>query len=476
MVGYSPIMAQEGNRRVFFAWQSDTKSEFNKNLIWDALNQACKTLSDEAELGPDREDIRADRDTQGVAGSGDIHRIIFDKLERTDLALFDLTAVARTDGGKPIPNPNVMLELGFATRAIGESRIALVANSAAKHHGDLPFDLRNRRIIFYKCTHTDHVVDAKQSLTTALTDALRQMSLAMPARAIEEPTVLTALREGRQGSRDAARREARRLANEVVAQGPGRKLLNQAELVESLKVADPYLSALLAMVDVCLAMEQFDVLVDIVEWALEALVKASTPEVGSGTLNERWVDYERTLTREFFLGCVSICVRHRAWEPLRRILLHKFEYSTPTNEHRASPLQRIWLYPSYVRSNVSPYLEVMKSRDVPAGQVRPTFEELRDAEMLVALFDESEIGDRQKGAVGPWLPFLVLTGMGLTSPIEKAATSTKTVRDLMSLMNRDWQSLNTAYAQLKARLITAFNWSTWSYRAEHAWPKEIARE
>jgi hypothetical protein len=161
-------MAQEGNRKIFFAWQSDTKSEFNKDLVWKALIAACASLNDEPELGPEREGIVADRDTKGVAGSGDIHRIIFDKLDRTDLALFDLTAIAKSDGGKSIPNPNVMLELGYATKSIGESRIVLVANQGAKFHGDLPFDLRNRRVIFYRCSRSEQVPESIAQLTAQL--------------------------------------------------------------------------------------------------------------------------------------------------------------------------------------------------------------------------------------------------------------------------------------------------------------------
>ena len=239
-------MAQPGHRKVFFAWQSDTRAEFNKDLIWDALQTACKELSDDAELGPEREQLGADRDTQGVAGSGDVHQIIFEKLAKTDLAIFDLSAVAKTDGGKAVPNPNVMLELGFATRAITEARIALIANEAVKYDGPLPFDLRNRRTIFYRCSKTEHVAEAKAKLVETLRDALRDMSLAMPEPELAEMAAIRAVREGRPDSRSLARAESARLTDGMLSCLPDKRLLDLEQVKEVLRKAQDYVTELVA--------------------------------------------------------------------------------------------------------------------------------------------------------------------------------------------------------------------------------------
>ncbi len=47
--------------------------------------------------------------------------------------------------GKAMPNPNVLLELGYAAAKLGWDRLVLVMNTNYGHPEELPFDLRNRR-------------------------------------------------------------------------------------------------------------------------------------------------------------------------------------------------------------------------------------------------------------------------------------------------------------------------------------------
>lgn len=59
----------------------------------------------------------------------------------------DLTFCGNRVGGGPIPNPNVLIEYGYALKVLGESRVVAVMNTA---HGqasrdNMPFDLLNRR-------------------------------------------------------------------------------------------------------------------------------------------------------------------------------------------------------------------------------------------------------------------------------------------------------------------------------------------
>ena len=46
---------------------------------------------------------------------------------------------------QPPPNPNVMLEYGYALDALGNQRLIGVFNKAFGKPDDLPFDLRHRR-------------------------------------------------------------------------------------------------------------------------------------------------------------------------------------------------------------------------------------------------------------------------------------------------------------------------------------------
>jgi len=132
---------------VFYAWQSDSPSRGNRNLIEKSLDAALKNLgrSGSIEASP-----RLDKDTQGVPGIPEIANTILDKIRSADAFVADVSFVASLEdaGGaiaKRIPNPNVMIELGYALSELGWERIVLVLNTATGSPDDLPFDLKNRR-------------------------------------------------------------------------------------------------------------------------------------------------------------------------------------------------------------------------------------------------------------------------------------------------------------------------------------------
>jgi hypothetical protein len=75
---------------------------------------------------------------------------------------------------KPAPNPNVLLELGYAIKALGWERIVLVMNTEFGEPTVLPFDLRSRRITTYKVAEdADEKAPARNSLKKTLVAALK---------------------------------------------------------------------------------------------------------------------------------------------------------------------------------------------------------------------------------------------------------------------------------------------------------------
>lgn len=59
----------------------------------------------------------------------------------------DVTPIGIADSGKHIANPNVLIELGYAKKALSDRRVITVWNTAftSSRPEDLPFDLRGRR-------------------------------------------------------------------------------------------------------------------------------------------------------------------------------------------------------------------------------------------------------------------------------------------------------------------------------------------
>jgi DNA-binding MarR family transcriptional regulator len=158
-------------KHVFYSWQRDLPNATNRGLIEDALDAALADLkkSDPAAAV----DAAPDRDTQGVPGSPDIVSTIFEKIDAAAVFVADVSIVSHRDAERPSPNPNVLVEWGYAMRALGPSRIISVFNTHFGAVETLPFDLRGRRVLTYECDpDVPERAGARRKLTSALKDAI----------------------------------------------------------------------------------------------------------------------------------------------------------------------------------------------------------------------------------------------------------------------------------------------------------------
>jgi hypothetical protein len=144
--------------KVFWSWQSDREPKLHHYFVRDALKEACKLIAVDPEYS-EAARPEVDHDTKNVAGTPDITATILEKIAAANVFVADMTPVGITDPAtlqpnmsaekrsepKYLQNPNVMSELGYAERALSQSRIILVANEA--HYPGpvaLPFDWRHR--------------------------------------------------------------------------------------------------------------------------------------------------------------------------------------------------------------------------------------------------------------------------------------------------------------------------------------------
>jgi hypothetical protein len=127
---------------VFYAWQSDRLERLNRHLIRFALNLAAKSISDDRAVDIR---VRIDADTEDVLGHVPVTDTTLKKIAVCDAFVPDLTFVAVTEAGKLVPNPNVMLEYGYAFRAKSHSVMIPVMNTAYGPAEELPFDMAHLR-------------------------------------------------------------------------------------------------------------------------------------------------------------------------------------------------------------------------------------------------------------------------------------------------------------------------------------------
>lgn len=134
---------------IFYSWQSDLPNSDNRSFIQSAIDRAVKNLNKSAIA------ICADRDTSGKLGTPDIVETIFSKIDEADIFVADISIVNPDANTRKTPNPNVLIELGYAAKSLGWDRIICFINSEYGTHEDSPFDLRTRRIIPYSVAHNE---------------------------------------------------------------------------------------------------------------------------------------------------------------------------------------------------------------------------------------------------------------------------------------------------------------------------------
>jgi hypothetical protein len=145
--------------KVFWSWQSDHEGKVSHFLVLDALQIAIEKLklpSDiEEPLETDRRaNLELDHDIKNETGWADIADTIFKKIDACSVVVADVTPVATSSskkkngkevGFRPVMNPNVAIELGYALRARGWSNCIGVLNLAYGEIESLPFDINRNR-------------------------------------------------------------------------------------------------------------------------------------------------------------------------------------------------------------------------------------------------------------------------------------------------------------------------------------------
>lgn len=209
-------------KTIFFSWQTDRPGKVCRNFIDEALHRALVILQQEEDVPieeADRHELEVDRDTKGVPGMPPIVETIFKKIDAASVFVADMTFIGTRAGGRPTPNPNVLIEYGWAFKSLSYTPLIAVMNTA---YGEptadsMPFDMRHLRWpITYNCPE-DASPDVrrreKESLAKTLAAAIKGILGASPAAApVAEYTPI----EPKQGS---ARFRAEGEALGIVASG-----------------------------------------------------------------------------------------------------------------------------------------------------------------------------------------------------------------------------------------------------------------
>jgi hypothetical protein len=173
---------------VFYAWQSDTDERVNRYFIRDAIELALKNLRRDAKV---LDAPRLDHDTKNVPGTPDVFATLLRKIETAGVFLADITYVAAVPGDttplKHVPNPNVMIELGYALAKITDRRIITVMNTVFGSPEDLPFDLAKHRwpICYELKPSSKPTATERQELAKSIAQAIRDILASGPVTNVD---------------------------------------------------------------------------------------------------------------------------------------------------------------------------------------------------------------------------------------------------------------------------------------------------
>lgn len=166
--------------KLFYSWQSDIKKQ--RNSIEKSLSKAIKRINRDIQI-----EIALDRDTKGTTGSTDIADEILRKINSASIFIADITIVNNSIINRFLkkekyPNPNVLIELGYAVRKIGWDRIIMLHNNKYSKIEELPFDLRHRRILSF----SDVTDELEKDLYSAIKIITNKESSIIPNKDAEE--------------------------------------------------------------------------------------------------------------------------------------------------------------------------------------------------------------------------------------------------------------------------------------------------
>ncbi|MCP4001398.1 MAG: hypothetical protein GY727_10855 [Gammaproteobacteria bacterium] len=188
-------------KTIFYSWQSDLPNNINRGFILDCLERAVRSIADN-NLSLE---FDVDRDTLDVSGSPDIVATIFSKIDDATVFIADTTIVTGGDGQRKSPNPNVLVELGYAANQHSWDNIICIFNLALGKIEELPFDLRSRRIVTYELApNPSDKSTARKELVAKLATAIKAIHEDIPRLArkltntfqVINPLLLEAIRGG----------------------------------------------------------------------------------------------------------------------------------------------------------------------------------------------------------------------------------------------------------------------------------------
>jgi len=408
-------MMAEMQHVIFYSWQSDLPNATNRGFIQQALEAAAAMLARDLDIEP-----VIDRDTLNVPGAPDIAQAIFTKIAAADVFAADVSFINEGSAKRRTPNPNVLVEVGYALRALGPDRIVLIFNRAFGRPEDLPFDLRMRRTVAYDMPEAlSERSPARKQLATALTtgikSALEAASAKPPAPGPIEMAVASV--ENAEPKRALLLRRAmdhvvRDL--EVVAPAKFSEKGTAEDLVSALHETVPAISRFAQLAKTVAALgdtEGAEALFDSMRALFE---RYNSPQSFTGNYDARDFDYWKFLGHEVLTSIVAFLLLERRHDVIGAILDREIVIPNPRGRQTTKSVTFGYASESLEslrpiareRRRVSYHADLLRDRHTPGGPLADLlgFDDFLAADYFLFLRGELEPASPPQ-TFFEWLPW-----------------------------------------------------------------------
>ncbi len=316
---------------VFYSWQSDLPNSTNRSFVELALQAAIDEIAaqnheNKIELVP-----VLDRDTSGVPGSPEIASTIFSKIDRAGVFVADVSRINPGSSSRPTPNPNVLIELGYAIRTLGIDRVILVANLAYGTVEDLPFDIRPRRVMTYTVPKDaqDKSTERKQlgrKFEEALSAIFAQIKVELEQNAPPEPEsfaaqAINAFNLQQPQATNLTRRFIQDFMTRLEAIDPKPTGPDGDELfLKALEDSIPLVVEFLRVVESS-SINGSQPALEAIHDGFEKMLEHYNPPQGfSGTFYDADYDFFKFLGHELFVSMIALLIREEKWQIIGDLL------------------------------------------------------------------------------------------------------------------------------------------------------------
>ncbi len=293
-------------------------------LIERALEGAAKAIRSDNSI---RVEPVIDRDTVGVPGAPDIASTIFGKIEQAHVFVCDISIINQGMVARPTPNPNVLLELGYAMKALGTQRAIMVLNAAFGEPELLPFDLRMRRVLRYHmpAASEDRATERKR-LEGMLAEGLRAIFAGLdapPPGEIIRPVPIgeqarAAVEEGHPSQVALARRYMAWLAGEIGALAPKYAGVEQGRwdemLLEAIEASRGPVVEFARLAEASAIMDAAETARAVYKGFADILELYQPARGFSGEFRTIDFDFAKFVGHELFVTFFSALIREGRWE------------------------------------------------------------------------------------------------------------------------------------------------------------------